>query len=241
MNNRKETFVDKADEQLRGLSDNSLHVFAIILRVAGIALFLESCGSGSFVLSLIFLVLTMSLADYLDKIRKKRRKKKKHIQDYIDVEATPHVEPKPKIPTPPAIHPAYTRTLDELERSAAQLERQFTQLSAFLDDFFQHSSISKDKYLSQIDAARKSCRKNLDKAANAVNLFGDSNPPSPMRQEVLDGYVESSRRTVADVNAIIDELLRVDQSNTRLTYEFLDENLDQLKRVTSQYDKTKTF
>ncbi len=90
-------------------------------------------------------------------------------------------------------------------------------------------------------AARKSCRKNLDKAANAVNLFGDSNPPSPMRQEVLDGYVESSRRTVADVNAIIDELLRVDQSNTRLTYEFLDENLDQLKRVTSQYDKTKTF
>ncbi|WP_304775112.1 hypothetical protein, partial [uncultured Faecalibaculum sp.] len=172
MNNRKETFVDKADEQLRGLSDNSLHVFAIILRVAGIALFLESCGSGSFVLSLIFLVLTMSLADYLDKIRKKRRKKKKHIQDYIDVEATPHVEPKPKIPTPPAIHPAYTRTLDELERSAAQLERQFTQLSAFLDDFFQDSSISKDKYLSQIDAARKSCRKNLDKAANAVNLFG---------------------------------------------------------------------
>jgi exonuclease VII small subunit len=74
----------------------------------------------------------MSLADYLDKLRKRRRKTAK-MKDYIDVEATPHVEPKPKIPTPPAIHPAYTRTLAELERSASQLERQFTQLDAFLE------------------------------------------------------------------------------------------------------------
>ncbi len=57
---------------------------------------------------------------------------------------------------------------------------------------------------------------------------------------MLDGYVESSRRTVSDVNAIIDELLRVDQSNTKLTYEFLDENLGQLKNVTSHYDKART-
>lgn len=239
MDNRRETFVDKVDSQLKGLSEQSLHVFAIILRVAGVALFLESCSDGPFILSLIFLILTMSLADYLDKLRKRRRKTAK-MKDYIDVEATPHVEPKPKIPTPPAIHPAYTRTLAELERSASQLERQFTQLDAFLDDFFQDSSISKDKYLSQIDAARKACRKNLEKATNAVNLFSDSNPPSPTRQEVLDGYVESSRRTVSDVNAIIDELLRVDQSNTKLTYEFLDENLGQLKNVTSHYDKART-
>ena len=52
--------------------------------------------------------------------------------------------------------------------------------------------------------------------------------------------MESSRRTVSDVNAIIDELLRVDQSNTKLTYEFLDENLGQLKNVTSHYDKART-
>ena len=240
MDNRRETFVDRIDSQLKGLSDQSLHVFAIILRVAGVALFLESCSDGPFILSLIFLVLTMSLADYLDKLRKKRRKKKNK-PDYIDVEVTPHVEPKPEIPTPQAIHPAYTRTIAELERSAAQLERQFTQLDAFLDDFFQDSTISKDKYLSQIDAARKACRKNLEKATNAVNLFGDSCPPSPARQEVLDGYVESSRRTVSDVNAIIDELLRVDQSNTKLTYEFLDENLGQLKNVTRAYDRTKTY
>ena len=106
MDNRRETFVDKVDSQLKGLSEQSLHVFAIILRVAGVALFLESCSDGPFILSLIFLILTMSLADYLDKLRKRRRKTAK-MKDYIDVEATPHVEPKPKS----RHHPPFTRRI----------------------------------------------------------------------------------------------------------------------------------
>lgn len=237
----QKTFVDKIDDWLLTLSPQSLRFLSASLVVAAFVLLVEGTNFNMSLIGLILFIVLLRISSYVKKVQKRRRRNNPPVPDYIDVVVTEHKEaakPMPEIPQPSAIHPAYTRTLDELKSLADQLDRQFGQLDAFLDDFFGDSTISKNKYLSQVDLARKSAFNNLQKAENAVNLFGDSKPPTARRQEILNQYVESSRKTVEDVDAIIDELLRVDQSNTELTYEFLDENLDTLKRVTKQYEKT---
>jgi hypothetical protein len=217
------------------LPDETLRALRTILIIFGFAFFFGSCaGGGLGFFGFIVLVLCIYFSN---SIKRTLNRRYAPVPDWIDAEVTEHKEPLPKLPKKPDIHPAYTQTLDELQKCSDTLDKRFEKLDAFLTDFFADSVISKNKYMSQAELARKAVKTNLAKAQNAVALFGDEEEPSPRRKEILESYVKDSRQTVADIDAIIDELLHVDQMNTQAAYEFLDESLANLQNVTPLYEQ----
>lgn len=226
----KRTFVDQINDYLVSASHETRKVIYIASIVLAFVFLIEF---DSFFGFLIF-VLLLVFANYVKKLNRriKHNLPPTPKERVMEGQFTEHKEKKPDLPK---LHPNYSAALNSLSQSEEQLDRLSEQLEAFLDDFFADSTISKDRFMSQVNKARKVCHQNTEKASNAIRLFGDENKPSVTRQEVLDEYVNSSNTLVKQINDVIDALLKTDLNNTMKSSSILDESLIQLREITERY------
>lgn len=226
------TFIDQINDYLMNASDETRKVIYIAAIVLAFFFLVEFDGFFGFILFVLLLV----FANYVKKIKRKQGHKLPPTpqENVMEGHFTEHKEKKPDLPK---LHPSYQEALVRLEQSEKQLNHMSDQLEAFLDDFFADSTISKDRFMSQVNKAKKVCHLNTEKASNAIRLFGDENKPSPTRQEVLDEYVNSSETLVKQINDVIDALLRTDLNNTKRSSDILDESLIQLRDITAKYEQ----
>lgn len=234
---KQRNLTESVQESLASMSASTLNTIRILAIIFGIVFF--TGGWAAFPFNIVFGIGCFWLLGQV-KTAMYGESRRHHNDNVIDAQFTVH-QPKPDIPRPKPVehnrlHPVYTQTMNRLEASEKELNRLADKLSEYLDTFFADSTISKDRFMSQIRSARKVCSQNTEKARNAIDLFGDSNRPSPTRQEVLDQYVTSSEVLVKQVNDIIDALLKTDLTNTQKANATLDESMIQLRELTQKYE-----
>lgn len=144
---------------------------------------------------------------------------------------------KSSIPKPQRIHPVYQEDLDQLQRHLQNLQDREETVSIFLDDFFQGSNISKSRYTEVLKNARRVLNANYENARKAALLFGNGEP-TPERTEIMDRYVADSADVMNKIERIIDELIKVQQSDVIADGDRLDTLLDDLAVTTSYYQKS---
>lgn len=136
------------------------------------------------------------------------------------------------------IHPIYQQALDQLAGHMKDLEQREASVSAFLDVFFQGSAISKSRYLSVIQNAKKVLENNYECALRAAGMFGSS-LPTQERQEMMQRYVSDSADVMNKIDRVIDQLIMTQQSDVLSEGDILDSLLDDLAATTSYYQKSR--
>lgn len=131
----------------------------------------------------------------------------------------------------------YQQALNKLKADIDELDEREQTVSDFLDDFFAGSTVSKSRYISVIQSARKNLQTNYEKAQQAVKMFGKSEPTKE-RMEILNRYVDDSADIINKVEKVIDELITVQQNDVISDGDTLDGLLDDLARTTSYYQRS---
>ena len=149
-----------------------------------------------------------------------------------DLPDLPKAKPEPSA----VIRPEYARALAMLKNNLTELESREESVSDFLDDYFAGSTISKSRYLQVIQNAKHVLKTNYEKASQAVKLFGNS-VPTPERLEIMEKYVRDSQDVVNNLERVINELIKVQQSDVLNDGSKLDVLLDDLAATTSYYQK----
>lgn len=131
--------------------------------------------------------------------------------------------------------PEYQVRLDQLAEMKNDIQQRQASLSGFLKEYFNNSVISVSRYESVMLDAGDVLSTNLEKAEQAVDMFGGSMKPNPERLAILDAYVNDSKAIVIKMEGIVDELIKVQQSRVIHDSDHLDEMLDSLSETTSRY------
>lgn len=145
----------------------------------------------------------------------------------------PKVPKKPVVPIPSAVPKAYQSKLDQLKKLETEADKELASIAKYLDQLFADSTITKDRYMAIVKQAEEVTDKNLVKASQAVQLFGSS--VTKEREEILDGYIASSKAMIVKINDIITELIRSEQSYQIRNDQALEEKMNELKETTKYY------
>lgn len=208
-------------------------VFFIFLLVASLILrdidssFTSFFAAFSTVLSWVGLICTLVLL-----IRRRNQNAARLVQP-LSQPQTLKPAPKPAaIPVETAYE--YQVLLDRLQENIVSVKARQTAVEKLIDDYFGQSWISSSRYKQVMQSAEDVLAKNYENAAQAVSLFGRSKP-TQARLDILNNYVEDSDDVVANIDRVIDELLKVQQSSTIESGDALDARLEELADTTVYY------
>lgn len=135
------------------------------------------------------------------------------------------------------LHPIYQEDLKILRRHLEDLQARKAGVSSFLDSFFAGSAISKTRYTSVLQNAEHVLEANYNAAAKAAMMFGNS-IPTPEREQLMDRYVNDSTDVMNKIDGVINQLLKVQQSDVLSEGDTLDVLLDDLAATTSYYQRS---
>jgi hypothetical protein len=128
---------------------------------------------------------------------------------------------------------SYLIRMQELER---ELNEKTDTLNEYLETIFGHSEITKDKYRREILAAQNFMSEQKDKVEKTIRLFGNSEETAE-RKEILNQYIYDSKTLVSQVDDVINELIKLEQSESIKDRSLLDESLSNLAHTTHYYSK----
>ena len=195
-----------------------------------------SLAQGSCSLGVAVICIGITLVAVLRKPSKPAAQSGSSLQPQAQESLPPLPKTPAKMPSAAAMRPEFAKRLAMLNNLRNELESREDSVSSFLDDYFEGSTISKSRYLQVIQNARHVLKTNSDKALQAVKLFGNANP-TPERIEILDAYVKDSRDVMNGVEKVINELIKVQQSDVLNDGDKLDELLTALTTTTTHYQK----
>lgn len=142
--------------------------------------------------------------------------------------------PRPSVPLPNVVPASYQQRLDKLRDLEKQADKRLQSLTAYLDQLFADSTITKNRYAAIVNQAEDVTDANLKKAQEAVKMFAQS-PVTAQRLEILDSYVESSQAMVTKIDDVITELIRSEQSYQKRSDRLVEEKMKELQETTKYY------
>lgn len=136
--------------------------------------------------------------------------------------------------SPAQIPAEYQALLDRLQADKDSVEKRQEAVSKLIDNYFGGSMISAARYKQVMDNAEDVLEKNYENAQMAVDLFGSSRV-TKTRLQIIQNYVDDSSDIIANIDRVIDELLKVQQSSVLENGDLLDQKLNELASTTSYY------
>lgn len=130
----------------------------------------------------------------------------------------------------------YQQLLARLSENIDCVSARQKAVEKLIDDSFGASLISSSRYKQVMQNAQDVLKKNYENASQAVALFGSSRP-TQARLAILQNYVDDSDDVVANIDRVIDELLKLQQSSTIESGDALDSRLEELASTTVYYQK----
>ncbi|MDE5757922.1 MAG: hypothetical protein K2H85_04845 [Allobaculum sp.] len=142
---------------------------------------------------------------------------------------------KPPIPTTKnAPNPVYQDLLDRLQENIQEVKSGQQEVEKLIDESFEGSIISSIRYKQVMQNAQEVLEKNYQNASQAVALFGSS-APTQERLAILENYVHDSDEVTQKIARVVDELLKLRQSNVFESGDELDRRLEELADTTMYY------
>lgn len=134
------------------------------------------------------------------------------------------------------VHPQYQRLLALIEMNKEDVMKKRASVEDMIDNCFEGSPITRERYLEVIDNAICVLDDNFDKAREAAIAFGESEP-TPRRIEMLTMYASETNDITRGIDNVVDGLAQLMQDQTVKTNDGMDERLDELARTTSLYNR----
>lgn len=142
---------------------------------------------------------------------------------------------KPPIPNTKNVpNPVYQDLLDRLQENIQEVKSGQQEVEKLIDESFEGSVISSTRYKQVMQNAQEVLEKNYQNASQAVALFGSS-APTPERLAILENYVHDSDEVTKKIARVVDELLKLRQSNVFESGDELDRRLEELADTTVYY------
>lgn len=140
--------------------------------------------------------------------------------------------PIPNIKNVPS--PVYQDLLDRLQENIQEVKSGQQEVEKLIDESFEGSVISSTRYKQVMQNAQEVLEKNYQNASQAVSLFGSS-APTQERLAILENYVHDSDEVTKKIGRVVDELLKLRQSNIFESGDELDRRLEELADTTVYY------
>jgi hypothetical protein len=166
-------------------------------------------------------------------------------QPYPDIDIPEPVKEKPKADVhrdfekkkkqeaPKKPYASYLIRMQELEQ---ELNEKTVTLNDYLETVFGHSQITIDKYNREIQAAENFMNEQMEKVEKTIKLFGNGEETAE-RKEILNQYIYDAKSLIQQVDDVINELIKLEQSESIKDRSLLDESLSNLAKTTHYYSK----
>ena len=142
---------------------------------------------------------------------------------------------KPPLPNVKNVpNPVYQDLLDRLQENIQEVKSGQQEVEKLIDESFEGSVISSTRYKQVMQNAQEVLEKNYQNASQAVALFGSS-APTQERLAILENYVHDSDEVTKKIDRVVDELLKLRQSNVFESGDELDRRLEELADTTVYY------
>ncbi len=144
---------------------------------------------------------------------------------------------KPSLPTSSLKNepnPVYQDLLERLQENIQNVQSRQQEVEKLIDESFEGSLISSTRYKQVMQNAQEVLEKNYQNAYQAVSLFGSSTPTQE-RLAILENYVHDSDEVTKKIDRVVDELLKLRQSNVFESGDELDRRLEELADTTVYY------
>ncbi len=142
--------------------------------------------------------------------------------------------PLPTLSPQPDTAFVYQTLLKKLQENIQNVESRQEEVDKLIEESFEGSLISSSRYKQVMQNAQEVLEKNYQNAYQAVSLFGSS-APTQERLAILENYVNDSDEVTKKIDRVIEELLKLRQSNTFESGDELDRRLEELADTTVYY------